>query len=140
LNLNKKESPLKSNLFIFCAFTVSVVLAATFLNSKAVSQQNLISPFEGRPESARHDTDRRIYRLELAVRELQNKVYALSESAPAVKNKYFCKIDIFGKVYKAFGPSRLEAEEKAKDDCNMGQSNGGGSSIHCTRATCEEVK
>lgn len=64
--------------------------------------------------------EERVRRLELAVEELQRKVFQLEGAAQAPKvnpKAYLCETTAFSKTYQAFGPTRLEAETEVKQQC-----------------------
>jgi hypothetical protein len=119
---------------------LSLVLVFMSL-SLAASAQNFIVI----PKQSNKDLEDRIYFLERAVYELQQKVYDLQRqpqpgvtpgpTATPLKNDFFCKLSVFGKTYKAFAPTKAEAREQVREQCEKNNS-----SVNCDTIDCEKNK
>ncbi len=58
------------------------------------------------------------------------------KSAPAMAanpKKYFCRLDVFGRFYEAYGPNQLEASQSTQEACRAQQ---GKNTIFCDRPVC----
>jgi hypothetical protein len=112
-----KRAPLIAAIAVFC------------FASAAAAQQYYI-----RPTDSKRDLERRIWQLERAVQELQNKVYQLETQPPppaAEPKNWLCKASAFGQSFSAFGATKVEAGEKVTSECQAK----GNAEMHC-RPTC----
>jgi len=79
----------------------------------------------------------RVRRLEMAVEELQRKVFQLQSEAittPKVNPRaHFCEVSACGKSFQSFGPTRLEAESEVKAKCDEAHGD-----MFCKKITCRE--
>lgn len=76
----------------------------------------------------------RIWNLEKAVMELQQKVFALqiSQTAPAGAGQWTCMIKNFGKTFTSTAPTKMKAMADVVSDCSKASN-----AVHCDE---DEVK
>ncbi len=110
--------------------------AVLTVSSVALAQQFIITPVE-----SNRDLERRIWRLERAVQELQMKVYNLQnqQTMPALQaiqivnqKRYFCKTTPFMRTFKSYGPTQMEARERVVSECSAAHNE-----MHCRDVKCE---
>ena len=82
---------------------------------------------------SKRDLKKRVWHLERAVAQLQEKVFKLSmerRARPAKRSKYTCYVSAFGKTYTATKSSETAAKAAVMQKCNKDQSD----------MFCKEVK
>ncbi len=109
----------------------------SFMSLPAFSQTYIIEP--GSSPSKR-DLEMRVFRLEQAVAELQNKVYQLERTIPAHDNgpvpshkKWFCEITSFMDRFSSYGVTELEARQAVLAKC----SDKFGNEFNCKKISCQ---
>ena len=78
------------------------------------------------------DLERRIWELERAVAQLQDKVFHL-QSGNSKNKMWVCTITAVGENYKGVGQSKAQAEMRAFKDCKDKRKN----TYFCKNAKCE---
>ena len=89
------------------------MIAATVIGT-AFGVEHLIKP------DAKQDVETRVKNLELAVQELQTKVFNLSAVSAAKSSgekKWYCEIQTYTKTFKAYGAGEIETRDNVKEAC-----------------------
>lgn len=83
------------------------------------------------------DLNQRIWRLERAVSQLQQRVFQLESIKPPIPTsdaEWICKITAMGNTYSGVGGSKAVATHNAIENCSRGSGDG----FFCKNATCEK--
>jgi hypothetical protein len=85
--------------------------------------------------SSQTELERRVWFLERAVRQLQDRIYDLEadKSKPVAANPMFtCQIESFGKMFSATEPTKMAAKAKVLNECADATN-----AIHCEKDKVE---
>lgn len=83
--------------------------------------------------SSSSDLERRVWYLERAVRQLQDRIYDLeSDKGNPVKGMFTCQISSFGKSFSATEPTEMAAKAKVLKQCADASN-----AIHCEKKDVE---
>jgi hypothetical protein len=78
---------------------------------------------------------RRVWELEKAVLQLQQRVFAMESHRPQpVGDTWVCEISTFGKRFSATGATRAVAEHNVTERCLQGSD----SAFHCSGPRCRQ--
>ncbi len=84
--------------------------------------------------SSHSDLERRVYHLERAVRQLQDRIYDLEsdKSKPVAANMWTCSLESMGKVHTATEPTQMAAKAKVLKICAAASN-----AVHCDKEDVE---
>lgn len=83
------------------------------------------------------DLKRRVWELERAVRQLQQKVFDIENSKiPSQAATWICKTEAMGEKLSATGASKAVAENEVMEKCKTSPKSGNG--FHCSDAICAQ--
>ena len=112
-----------------------LALVLCVLISSSLAFAEVITIDIGQSKGSSHsDLEKRVYRLERAVRQLQDRIYDLEsdKSKPVAAATWTCSIDSMGKVYTATEPTQMAAKSKVLKQCAAGSN-----SVHCSKEDVE---
>ncbi len=115
-----------------------VLMTLTSLMFCAVFANDIVQIQVGKRDKAysTNELKERIWRLESAVFQLQQKIIAIENggNTNSSGDTWVCTIDGFKTKYSATGGSMAVAKSRAINECNMKETN----SIHCGTPKCEQ--
>ncbi len=89
-----------------------------------------------RASSSSSELQHRVWELERAVSQLQQKVFSLENKNPtSPSDTWLCTVKAMGNTYTGTGGSKAVAKSKAIDSCKAAR---GGDGFFCKDAECEQ--
>ncbi|CAN5643583.1 hypothetical protein BH10BDE1_BH10BDE1_11680 [soil metagenome] len=118
-------------LFMSLALTIAFLIAG-FSGATANAQVIRIEVGD-KTGSSKEELERRVWDLERAVRQLQNRIYDLeSDRSRTAGKKTTCSLESFGKVFNATEDTEMAAKAKVLKACADATN-----SIHCDKSKVE---
>lgn len=126
----------KENLFRSVA--LKKVLSVLILMSSVVYGDEVIRIEVGRnyQNYSQDDLRRRVWELERAVSQLQQKVFNLESKPGSGGDSWICKTTALGEEFSATGGSRAVAKHAVMEKCKASEKSSKG--FHCGTPTCEQ--
>ncbi len=124
----------------FFAITLSFFIFAAALNAEEIFRihvgKNQESSRESSKENSNSDLQRRVWELERAMFQLQQKVYHLDETKNEAKpDSWVCTFEAMGELYTGTGGSKAVATSKALEACKNAHK---GDGFFCKSVKCEQ--
>ena len=119
------------------ALSVLIAMLFVFSSGSLVNAEVIRIDIGKNKGSSKDDLEERVWQLERAVRQLQDRIYDLegkpNHGAAIVAAPMFtCQIESFGKMFTATEPTKMAATAKVLKDCSKATN-----SIHCDKEKVE---
>lgn len=114
---------MKTLFLLICVFMMASIAKADVIKIEIGKEKG----------SSSSDLERRIWHLERAVRQLQDRIYDLeSDNRNPGKGMFTCQITSFGKSFSATEPTQMAAKAKVLKECADATN-----AIHCDKKDVE---